>query len=274
MTATRWAIGAGLLVAAASSGCVSCGHDACATFLNAGPNATEPLCDRQHVYVFLINGLTPDVSSGLEDLRLKLAERGYQKVYRGELCHAAWMAFEMKRLLRCDPSARFVLVGYDLGCGAAAALARHGQRRDWPVDAIVLIDPLTLPDAGNQPLRTVVVRSGGDCTACTDSLRTVNVPEGSHWTLPVHPQTVEAIAGALKESAMKVEHPEAWVDPAEMEIPNRYMPVPVPGASPEWQFLQERLNRQFEPLTPASEPTAPNPGYGLPTPRKVEPAAP
>jgi pimeloyl-ACP methyl ester carboxylesterase len=262
MIATRWAIGAGLLVAAAASGCVSCGYEACPAMLAAGPNAEAPLCDRQHVYSFLINGLTPDVTDGLEDLRLKLAERGYDKSYRGELCHAFWMAFEMKSILRCDPQARFVVVGYDFGCGPAAALARHARRQSWPIDAVVLIDPLTTPDANGCP-PTVVVRAGGDCNACNDDLRYVNVADGSHWTLPVHERTVATIAEALKASAMKVEHPEVWVEPAEMEAPNRYMPVPTPGSNAEWHFLQDRLNRQFGPLT------AP-PGSPLPTPRKLE----
>src|SRR5947209_8109202 len=93
----------GLSLLLAGSGCVCCGHDACKPVLDAGPYCETPIGDRRHVYVFLINGFSP---SGLDGLRLKLAERGYEKVYRGELCHTWWMWREMKRVHACDPEAR------------------------------------------------------------------------------------------------------------------------------------------------------------------------
>lgn len=76
-------LGIGVVLAAA--GCVSCGHDACPRAIEAGPHCEAPSCDRRHVYAVLINGLTP--SSCLEELRLSLAERGYEKSFRGSDPH-------------------------------------------------------------------------------------------------------------------------------------------------------------------------------------------
>src|SRR5204862_3720290 len=126
---------------------------------DGGPNAEVPLCDRSHVYAFLVNGLTPPGPSGLDGLRMKLAEHGFAKVYCGELCHVWWMWQEMKRIGCDDPAARFVLAGYDFGCGSAAGLARDAARRGLNVDALVLLDPATSTRATDCAIRTVVIRS-------------------------------------------------------------------------------------------------------------------
>jgi hypothetical protein len=291
MLGTRWAIGAGLALMLAGPGCVSCGHDVCKPALEASPNAEAPVCDRRHVYAFLINGITPAGSSGLDGLRIKLAERGYEKTYRGECCHAWWMEHEMKRVLKCDPAARFVVVGYDVGCGAASSLARHAVRHGWPVDAVVLLDPVIQPEAGPRSPHTIVIRSGA---AATGDEECVCVPSGGHWTLPTNARTVEVIAEVMKEAASKVEYPpvlegerSAFPDAP----PLREMPGPVPGAGEDWLFLHDQFGTHTRPLTPVPQwgsadlcapacgthPSVlpksvplPGPGFPLPIPKKLE----
>ena len=250
MIGRRWALVAGLATLLLDSGCVSCGHQVCKPALDAGPYSEAPLCDRRHVYAFLINGLTPAGSSGLDGLRVQLAERGYEKTYRGELCHAGWMEREMKRVRACDPSARFVVIGYDFGCSAASALARNATRQGLPVDAAILLDPVVLGEVGSRSPRTVVIRSGiavGD-----EGAECVCVPTGSHWTLPTNARTVDAIGEVLKGVAANVVHPPV-VQEAEFEYedaPPRVSSNPAPGTSEDWLFLHDQFGTHTRALAP------------------------
>src|SRR5881398_138047 len=107
-------------VLAGGGGCATCHHRACGPALEAGPDCPLPVYNRQHVYVFLVNGLTP---GGLDGLRDRLNEHGFVKVYSGQLPHAIWMGYEMRRLAKEEPEARFVLVGRHVGAAAVAKLA-------------------------------------------------------------------------------------------------------------------------------------------------------
>ncbi|HEY3787496.1 MAG TPA: hypothetical protein VGL71_01520, partial [Urbifossiella sp.] len=258
----------------------------CKPVLEAGPIAEAPLCDRRHVYAFMIHGVTPSGSDGLDGLRLKLAERGYEKTYLGDLFSAWWFAFEMKSILKCDPTARFVVIGDDLGCGAAVTLGRFAERQKWPIDAVVLLDPVSLKEACSCKSRTIVIRSGATSIENLDA-ECVCVSNCGHWTLPTNPKTVEAIAEVMKSSAMKVEHPDYWEGmPFEYEdAPPRVMPNAIPGSGEGWFFLHDQFGTHTRPLTPLprwSEPGAygplqgiplmpvPNQGTPLPLPRKLE----
>lgn len=225
-------VGIGLLLAAA--GCVSCGHDACSRAIEAGPHCEAPQCDRRHVYAVLINGLTP--GSCLEELRLSLAERGFEKSFRAELLHTAWVWREMKRIQKCDPEARFVLVGYGFGSGVAAGMAKDASRDGITVDALVLLDPVGTCAGDDLAGRVVVIRSGdANC---------------SHFSLPKQEATVDAITAVLAETAARVEHPAFEETPLFWHPdapPQRDYTLPE-GMPVEWQFLHERKGGRVTPL--------------------------
>jgi hypothetical protein len=237
-------LGIGSLLAA--GGCTSCGHDSCPKAVDAGPFCPVPNCDRKHVYTFLINGLTP--SPCLDELRLKIAERGFEKVGYGELCHTWWLWNEMKRIHNCDPEARFVLVGYGFGSKAAVGLARDASAAGWPVDAVVLLDPAGVKEWDGVAERTLVIRSGQP-VATDETGRCVRVP-GGHFTLPKQPETVDALAVVLAETASRVEHvpfddvPMFWHPdapaPRDFTLPE--------GTPNEWRFLHDRLGPHSMPL--------------------------
>jgi len=251
-------IALGLLLGAA--GCVSCGHEACPRAIEAGPHCSEPQCDRKHVYAFLVNGLAPN--GALEELRLKLAERGYEKVYRGELCHAWWLWREMKRVRSCDPESRFVLVGYGFGCAGAACLAKDAVREGLPVDGVVLIDPAGVKDPRACAERTVIIRSG-QTPEDDGEAGCVRVPLCGHFSLPTHEGTVDAIAVILAESAMRVEHVEVeapifWHQDA--PAPREFR-LPAAGTTDEWLFLHDRLGPHNVPLPSPYCPGSSVPGF-------------
>jgi hypothetical protein len=238
-------VGLGLLLG--STGCISCGHEACPKAIAAGPYLDTPLGDRRHVYTFLINGFTP--STALEDLRCKLAERGFEKTYRGELCHAWWFWSEMKRLHKCDPEAKFVLVGYGFGCSPVAGMAQDAQAAGLPVDAVVFIDPAGVKDMRGVAERTLIIRAGYDGGGDTGCLRVAGC---GHFSLPTCEKTVEAIAVVLTETAARVVHQPAaeegiiWPSDAP---PPRDFTLP-PGVSDEWHFLHDRFGPHAVPLEP------------------------
>jgi pimeloyl-ACP methyl ester carboxylesterase len=244
MIRKQFAAGVGLALLFAGSGCISCGHESCHLAIEAGPHCGVPQSDRRHVYTILINGLDP--TGGLDALRLKIAERGFEKIYRVELCHTGWLWREMKRVQKCDPAARFVLVGYGFGCTAAVGLAKDAAREGLPVDAVVCLDPAGVKDLAGCAERVVVIRSGpaaaeeGDClhVAC------------GHFSLPTQVETVDAIAVVLAETAGRIEHPVSE------EIPMFWHPDAPPirdytlpeDASIEWRFLHDRLGPHATPL--------------------------
>jgi hypothetical protein len=92
MSRKRWMLALAAALSAASTGCISCDHTAHKTALAAGPHCELPACERNKVYVFMLNGLAPPSSSGLDGLRARLAEQGFSKIGTGEVLHACWVA--------------------------------------------------------------------------------------------------------------------------------------------------------------------------------------
>ena len=251
MTAKFGPIGVALAVLIAAPGCVSYGHKAAKVALAAGPACGVPLQDRRHVYAFMVNGLTPGVAPGLDGLRDRLAECGFMKVYVGGLCHELWFEDEMKRVIGCDPDARFVFVGYDYGCGSAAALGAAAARAGWPVEAVVLLDPAG-PAAAGCPTRTVLVTSGAYAEVSPHTER-VAIPEANHFALPTHPRTVETLCEIMRGAASQVvRHPEYDVPESAIPFgsPSRYVPAPHPVTDPAWLFLDPPPELRAVPLSP------------------------
>jgi hypothetical protein len=276
MTAKTWLLAVAVGATLAGSGCVSCCHQAAKACLQAGPDCEVPLADRQHVYAVLLNGASP---TGLCELRDKLAALGFAKIYCGDIVYGWWFEYEMRRVAREEPSARFVLVGYDVSCPAVVGMARAAIKKGLPVDSVYLLDPVGAgaDTACGGGCRTVTVQKGPDCepTACANI---ISVPDAGHFSLPAHPTTVAAVYAGLKASAERVVHPMVYaVGPGGGLVPP---PVGPPAAStlpPGWQPL-ESLSPSFPPLTPPTpegdlpgRPTFPVPqaAQPLPQPRAV-----
>ena len=138
MTAKSWGIAAVLATVLANAGCVSCCHKSYQKALERGAECDIPTPCRNQVYVFMIHGVTPTTGCGLSALRVKLAEGGFAKVGVGELASALEIVCEVKKIRACEPDARFVFVGYDVGGAAAVCLARDLGKKGVPVDAVVV----------------------------------------------------------------------------------------------------------------------------------------
>jgi pimeloyl-ACP methyl ester carboxylesterase len=197
----------------------------------------------------MVHGITPTTESGLESLREKLSESGFAKIGVAELASAPLIALEIKRNLKCDPDARFVLLGYDLGAAAALWLARDLLGSGVPVEAVILLDPIACGDTGGVPtLRISSAASAGSATpfearfnsAVPLTHASLVVPDANHFKLPAHPQTVAAISALLKGIAVNHYHEPG--DPIPYwtyeHAPEMHI-APRGEAPPEWNFLAD-----------------------------------
>src|SRR5262249_54711773 len=109
------------------------GASGCLQFLNPVPappaEVTQPCeavpaCSRQHVHVFLANGVDPLSLGNLSGVREHLHSLGFTRTYYGQVYHTHWLKQELRRAHKDDPEGRFVLVGYGCGVGTVRALAR------------------------------------------------------------------------------------------------------------------------------------------------------
>jgi hypothetical protein len=198
MNGQRWVISAVLAAAFANAGCVSCCDKSYKQALSHGADCDLPTPCRNQVYAFMIHGLTPSTDCGLDTLRTKLAENGFAKVGVGETVSALTIECEIKHLRKCDPEAKFVLIGYDLGGAAAVCIARDLCAKNVPVEAVVLLDPIACGEASG--IRTLLVTSGV-CSSTAPHTDRVVVPDASHFGLPAHPTTVTAITELFKDIA-------------------------------------------------------------------------
>jgi hypothetical protein len=184
MPGRNWLIGAIAAVALSQAGCVTCCHKGYEKSLASGPECELPTACRNQVYVFLINGVTPPTHNGLNALRMKLGENGFAKVGIADLAGALSVEHEIKKIRACEPDAKFVLVGYDVGAPAAICDARHLASKDIPVEAVVLLDPVGTKEVCCVP--TLLIASGKKPCTVPHSKQIV-VPDASHFTLPVAP---------------------------------------------------------------------------------------
>lgn len=199
MTRQVGLIGAVLATVLANTGCVSHCHRSHQKSWERGPDHELPAPCRGQVYVFMVHGLTPGGDCGLETLRLKLAESGFAKVGVAELGGSFCVAGEIARIRKCEPDAKFVLLGYDMGGAAAACVARDLNKQGVPVEALVLLNPVKCGEPCG--VRTLLITSGTTATTVphTDRL----VVSTTHMHLPAHPRTVGVILGLLSEIATR-----------------------------------------------------------------------
>lgn len=259
MGARSWAVAAVAAVAVAQVGCVSECHRTHAVARERGPDCDLPSACRNAVHVFLISGVTPTTTCGTGALRLELAQNGFAKVGVGGVASGFCVVKEVEAVRACDPGAKFVLIGYDLGGGAAACAARDLAAKGIPVDALVLLDPLACTET--VPARTLLVTSGRTECRVPHAARVV-VPDATHARLPAHPLTVAAVTDLLRDVAASgfVEPGDpvpAWGYPHAPE-----MRPPAVARGDGWDFLTDDRRVPGSLLAPAEGGPAPGAGPG------------
>jgi hypothetical protein len=238
MRGQRWVIGAVLAIAVANTGCVTCCHKGYEKSLEHATECDLPGSCRNQTYAFLINGVTPPTHDGLNALRMKLAENGFAKVGIADLAGGLCVEHEVKKIVACEPDAKFVLIGYDVGASVAVCAARDLSANGVAVEAVVLLDPVACKDACGVP--TLLITSGKHANTATHSQH-VPVPEVGHFGLPAHPTTVAVITDLLRGIAATCPGPNT--DPVP-QWSYKHAPAMRPEAkaraNEEWNFLADR----------------------------------
>jgi hypothetical protein len=235
MLGRHWMIGAIVLAVVAQTGCVTCCHKGFQKALENGPEAELPAPCRNQVYVYLIDGINPTHS--LTDLRIKLGENGFAKVGVADLAGGLCVESEIKSIRRCDPDARFVLVGYDVGAPLAVSAARDLREKKIRVEALVLLDPVACKEVSGLP--TLLITSAKSTREVPHTQR-MAVSDASHFALPTHPATVAAIAALLREVALNGYQPPGDPVPTWSYLHAPEMHPPVTGHwDQEWDFLSD-----------------------------------
>jgi hypothetical protein len=240
----RWLLVMGLLC---PSGCLSFLHPVRAPRCDG-----EQVCQalprgcRDHVYVFVVNGIDPLDLANLEGVRDYVQGLGFRKTYYGYFYHAPGFAREIRRIHQEDPEARFVLVGFSIGANAVRGIAKTCKQDGICTDLVVFVDGNTLRDVPGQEevaKRVCNVRAGGSVWWKTAELTTAHnftEPEAPHFGSPTDPGTLGLLAQGLAEVATTV----PIIGPATETPALEEAPTPRPLTSQtvterdEWDFLK------------------------------------
>jgi hypothetical protein len=247
----RWQKGACLLAAVlfGAPGCLGGLHHIDASHADLVACQTAPKGCRDHVYVFLMNGLDPVNYGNLTGLREYLIKLGYHKTYYGQLYHAGWYTKEVCRIHREDPDAHFVLVGFSLGVNFVDAVAEAANKHGIAIDLMVFL-------SGNHPVwpmpadrppnvsRVLNLLCSGSMKAWGERPWAENVRLSNTWHFgsPTHPVTLERLGQELDGlSALVPVHPPVeepklpFVEEAPTPRPTKVEPA---TRRDEWDFLK------------------------------------
>ena len=125
-------------------------------FLHPLP-ASEPVICRQcrtlppeakdHVYVFLINGLDPLYFGNLNGLSAYLQNAlGFKQVEAGQMTSTLALRSRITHIRACDPQARIVLIGFSAGANCARSLAHALKKDDVTIDLLIYLGGITVFD--------------------------------------------------------------------------------------------------------------------------------
>ncbi len=99
---------------------------------------------RDHVYIFLVNGIDPGNICNFRGLYDYLIELGYCNTYFGQMWDCAKFKKKMREIRSCDPQARIVLLGYSAGANCVRHMAHSLQEDGTQIDLLIYLAGDTL----------------------------------------------------------------------------------------------------------------------------------
>lgn len=212
------------------------------------PCRSLPQGCKDHVHVFIINGLDPMDYSNLTGLRDYVQSLGFRQTYFGQIYHYWWFKKEIRRIHQEDPEARFVFVGFSVGVNLADCLARALEPEGVYVELLVFL-------SGNHPIQPMphepppnvgkvvnILASGLMQTRGErDWAENLRPLESWHFDIPTHHDTLAAMTDALIQVAATVPAlmPAPPALPSDFEDPTPRPVTPRKTAKvDEWDFLK------------------------------------
>jgi hypothetical protein len=257
------------LVAAGLSGCMT--TKPCE--MEMSPEYAEacvllPGACRDHVYIFLVQGLDLVDSCHLKELRTHLHDLGFKKTYYAQLCHAGAIDKEIRRIHGCDPDAHFALIGYGCGANLVHDLTQGLSGCGIGIDLLVFLGSATVPEQAGEGAchahRVINITGGCSVYGGIELAGATNIMEADirNRGTPTHCQTLCLLAHELTAIAATVPYIERVEEPKTDIIEEAPTPRPVqPQVSrqrDEWDFLKP-VSRLKSPRRPEPPPApAPN----------------
>ena len=214
---------------AGATGCTTCHNRALETSLSPIVECEASSLQRNRVHTFIVNGDDPLGFGSFPLLPERLNANGYAMIHTGQVFHGSTFEAEIRRLHRCEPESRFVLVGGGFGAGTVDGIARRLAADAIPVDGVVLVAPLYLDSPPSNPSgpRRVVINP---LSASSDETAEVyRAPGVNRFSLPGHPVVEAMVLDMLRASAMQV----SIVETAVAVLPLQDDPAPLPTLTPD-----------------------------------------
>jgi hypothetical protein len=210
-----------------------------------------PKSCRDHVYIFLVNGLDPVNYGNLTGLRDHIQQDGFRQTYYGQVYHTSHFSKEVRKIHCQDPEAHFVFIGFSIGMNMVHSMAKSAAKEGIQVDLLLFL-------SGNNPVsplprekpdnvdRVVNVLAAGMMKGFgeRDYAENVRLSDSWHFDSPMHPTTIELLDQELLRiaSAVPVVTPVA----PEKTMPLAFDPEPTPRPVREtvsktrdnWDFLK------------------------------------
>jgi len=175
-----------------------------------------PKCCRDHVYIFLVNGLDPINFGRLTGLRDYLHKLGFGQTYYGQLYHFSFFRKEIRRIHMEDPEAHFVLVGFSAGMNVVHALAAGATREGIWIDSLVYLsgnNPVT-PMPADRPANVghvlnVLASGMMGRVGERDYAENIRLEDAWHFDSPMHVRTQQLMAQEVAQLASVVPAPSS-----------------------------------------------------------------
>lgn len=190
------------------------------------PAEAVPECNREHVYVYMVNGLTvlPHIYGSMNQAGPTLTQHGY--CHNQTATHYYRWSFQdnIRCVHRCDPQARIVLIGYSIGAGVVHSIAHTLDKEGIPVALMVYLDGHTFVNNFHQ--RPCNVERIVCITSSAHFLRGCAVPEADcleeiadsrHLSVPKKDATLQILLrelDAVAATVAPVAPPEQGATPA------------------------------------------------------------
>jgi hypothetical protein len=196
---TGWALVFGLT--APSAGCLGFLHTIKAPEKTACQDIPAPC--REHIHVFLIDGLDPFGLANLRGVRDYVNALGFQNTHYGQFFEAETFRKDIRRIHQEDEAAHFVVIGFSLGARRARGMVESLQDDGVRVDLLVYLDGKGLmylsPDAPGNVDRVLSASGPGVLWTAPQLPGAENVVLNDvwHFGVPSHSRTLEALSREL-----------------------------------------------------------------------------
>jgi hypothetical protein len=188
----------------------------------AAPDVAETPAEsqRNHVHVFLLNGLDPFFFCQFNKMPDYVRSLGYEHVYMGQMNSKSKFLEEIRRIRATDPCARIVLLGFSTGANTVCGMCHTLKDDGCKVDLLIYLGGCWIfnwqSSRPENALQIVNIRDSGLVTFTggllhgddVDGAENIKIPGFTlHIMTPVNPVTQDTLARELNTLAAGVSQP-------------------------------------------------------------------